>query len=211
MKVLLMNLQIKKVKNKYSKYLSRSFVDDNPRIKWCPAPDCGKAVFCPETNLDEVQCSCGNKFCFKCNSESHVPSTCDQLANWLKKEKDESETANWITANTKICPHCKKSIEKNGGCNHMSCSICKYEFCWVCMDDWKTHGTTTGGFYKCNKYKPEEIDQKNKNLDKDKARAAIEKYIHYYKRYANHAQSQKFEKALREKAEERMKELQLKK
>jgi len=92
----------------------------------------------------------------------------------------------------------------------MSCSICKYEFCWVCMDDWKTHGTTTGGFYKCNKYKPEEIDQKNKNLDKDKARAAIEKYIHYYKRYANHAQSQKFEKALREKAEERMKELQLK-
>jgi len=52
---------------------------------------------------------------------------------------------------------------------------------------------------------------KNKNLEKDKARQAIEKYIHYYKRYSNHAQSQKFEKILRQKADNRMRELQLKK
>jgi len=48
-------------------------------------------------------------------------------------------------------------------------------------------------------------------LIKIKQELQLKKYMHYYKRYANHAQSQKFEKALREKAEERMKELQLKK
>jgi ariadne-1 len=191
----------------YSKYIARSFVDDNPRIKWCPAPDCGKAVYCPETVTDSVQCSCGAKFCFKCNRESHVPASCEQVAAWQKKEKDESETATWLTANTKDCPKCNRSIEKNGGCNHMTCSLCKHEFCWVCMDPWSTHSTETGGFYKCNKYKAEELEKKTGAHSRESARAALEKYMHYYTRYANHDKSQRFEKQLREKCEQKMKEL----
>lgn len=88
----------------YSKYLVRSFVEDNPRIKWCPTPNCGRAVFCPETTVDAVQCGhCNQKFCFKCSCEAHVPATCAQLKAWKKKEQDESETATWLTANTKVC------------------------------------------------------------------------------------------------------------
>jgi len=191
----------------YSKYVARSFVDDNPRIKWCPAPDCGKAVFCPESVTDGVQCSCGAKFCFKCNRESHIPATCDQVTAWQKKEKDESETATWLSANTKDCPKCIRSIEKNGGCNHMTCSLCKFEFCWVCMDPWTDHSSDTGGYYKCNKYKPEELEMKTGHQDRESARAALEKYMHYYTRYANHDKSQRFEKQLREKCEQKMKEL----
>lgn len=86
----------------YSKYLARSFVDDNPRIRWCPAPDCGRAVFCPESITDVVECACGNKFCFKCSREAHAPGSCDEMTAWIKKERDESETANWLTANTKV-------------------------------------------------------------------------------------------------------------
>eukprot|EP01080_Neovahlkampfia_damariscottae_P005380 gene5380-9187_t len=207
---LISELVDKEIKIKFTKYLSRSFVDDNPRIKWCPAPDCGRAVYCPESTENDVLCSCGNSFCFKCNNESHAPASCDNLREWSIKEKDESETANWLTANTKVCPKCKRQIEKNGGCNHMTCTLCKYEFCWVCNDEWTAHGASTGGYYKCNKYQAEEIDKKYKNIEKDNAREAIEKYIHYFKRYANHSQSQKFEKVLRDKTEERMKELQIK-
>lgn len=34
----------------------------------------------------------------------------------------------------------------------MTCRQCGHEFCWMCMKDWKEHGTSTGGFYKCNIY-----------------------------------------------------------
>jgi len=31
------------------------------------------------------------------------------------------------------CPRCQVCIEKNGGCNHMQCSKCKHDFCWMCL------------------------------------------------------------------------------
>ena len=70
------------------------------------------------------------------------------------KSSSESGNLKWIYLNTKMCPKCRKPIEKNQGCNHMRCNPggCGYEFCWLCMGDWKEHGNTTGGFYKCNKY-----------------------------------------------------------
>ena len=37
------------------------------------------------------------------------------------------------------CPKCKVRIEKNGGCPHMNCQRCHYDFCWCCMDDYKKH------------------------------------------------------------------------
>lgn len=46
--------------------------------------------------------------------------SCESLAKWLVKCRDDSETYNWLVANTKACPKCQTSIEKNGGCNHMT-------------------------------------------------------------------------------------------
>ncbi len=37
------------------------------------------------------------------------------------------------------------------GCMHMTCSQCRFEFCWLCQGDWKEHGERTGGFYACNR------------------------------------------------------------
>uniref|UniRef100_A0A5F9CK12 RING-type domain-containing protein n=1 Tax=Oryctolagus cuniculus TaxID=9986 RepID=A0A5F9CK12_RABIT len=47
---------------------------------------------------------------------------------------DDSEMANYISAHTKDCPKCNIRIEKNGGCNHMQCSKCKHDFCWMSPD-----------------------------------------------------------------------------
>lgn len=44
------------------------------------------------------------------------------MATWIRKNSAESENLNWILANTKPCPKCKRPIEKNQGCMHMSCS-----------------------------------------------------------------------------------------
>jgi hypothetical protein len=40
---------------------------------------------------------------------------------------------------TKLCPKCGIPVQKNDGCNHMTCRTkagCKHEFCWVCLRPW---------------------------------------------------------------------------
>lgn len=56
------------------------------------------------------------------------------MAKWLLKNSAESENLNWIMANTKPCPKCKRPIEKNHGCMHMNCSQCRHEFCWCAFN-----------------------------------------------------------------------------
>lgn len=33
------------------------------------------------------------------------------------------------------------TIEKNEGCNHMTCRHCLHEFCWLCGNNWYSHGS----------------------------------------------------------------------
>lgn len=54
-----------------------------------------------------------------------------------------------VSTMTKKCPKCKAPIERNDGCNHMTCQICKYQFCYVCEEPWSTHKD----YFVCPKYK----------------------------------------------------------
>ena len=189
---------------KYARYLLRSFVDINKGVKWCPSPGCSKAIT-SAGGLSSVTCTCGCVFCLRCGEEAHAPVSCDQLASWQEKCRNESETANWILANTKKCPKCSVRIEKNQGCNHMTCRSCNYEFCWICMEGWDKHGSGTGGFYKCNRY---DADAETADTDAARAKAELDRYLHYYQRYANHSEAGKFAQRMREGTENRMIELQ---
>ncbi len=51
---------------------------------------------------------------------------CETVHRWVLKNSAESENLNWILAHTKQCPKCKRPIEKNQGCMHMTCSQCRY-------------------------------------------------------------------------------------
>jgi hypothetical protein len=35
--------------------------------------------------------------------------------------------------NRKKCPKCMMGIEKDGGCNNVTCQHCKMSICWVCL------------------------------------------------------------------------------
>jgi IBR domain, a half RING-finger domain len=39
------------------------------------------------------------------------------------------------------CPHCKTSIEKTEGCNHMACTVCGAHICWVCLQAFEDANT----------------------------------------------------------------------
>ncbi|GAA6013964.1 hypothetical protein JCM10207_000187 [Rhodosporidiobolus poonsookiae] len=194
---------------RYRRLLNRTYVDDASSLSWCPAPNCEFALRCTvaQRSLDvvvpTVQCACGHVFCFGCGIDGdHRPVVCPITRRWMKKCKDDSETSNWISANTKECTKCHSTIEKNGGCNHMTCKKCKWEFCWVCMGPWSEHGTS---WYNCSRY--EEKGDANKDAQ-SRSRAQLERYLFYYNRFSNHEQSIRLEADLYARTEKKMDELQ---
>jgi ariadne-1 len=197
------------LQNRYHELLIRTYVEDKEYLKWCPAPDCQNAIECgiKKKDLDKVvptvACDCKHRFCFGCILADHQPAPCELVKKWLKKCADDSETANWISANTKECPTCNSTIEKNGGCNHMTCRKCKHEFCWMCMGLWSEHGTS---WYNCNRF--EEKSGSEARDAQAKSRVSLERYLHYYNRYANHEQSAKLDKDIYVKTEKKMISLQ---
>mmetsp|Transcript_18362 Transcript_18362/g.45081 ORF Transcript_18362/g.45081 Transcript_18362/m.45081 type:complete len:493 (-) Transcript_18362:247-1725(-) len=190
-------------KEDYEKYQDASlkgFVTQNKYLQFCQGARCERVIMATDT-ARTVRCFCGESFCFRCSEEAHDPVTCKQISVWNAKCAKESETAQWIISNTKKCPKCLVRIEKNQGCNHMTCQFCKHEFCWVCMGAWSEHGNHTGGFYKCNKYNP------HQSKDKDESKAELDRFLHYYQRYHNHNQARKFAKVQIDQSEKRMAEL----
>ncbi|MCD7468483.1 hypothetical protein HAX54_006730 [Datura stramonium] len=188
-------------KKKYYGFLFRSYVEENRKIKWCPAPGCNLAVqFDIGSDSCEVICGCSNYFCWNCTEEAHRPVDCDMVVKWMEKNNAESENTNWILAYTKACPKCKRPIEKNEGCMRMTCrDPCKYQFCWLCLNSWTIHG-----YNPCNKYKPGNEDEQKKEM----AKQSIEKYTHYYERWAaNEKSRRKAVEDLRRMAEVNVKEL----
>ncbi|XP_013585679.1 PREDICTED: probable E3 ubiquitin-protein ligase ARI5 [Brassica oleracea var. oleracea] len=198
----------KEDKEKYYKYFLRSYIEDNRKMKWCPAPGCENAIeFTAGTSNYDVSCSCSRSFCWNCTEEAHRPVDCHTVAQWIRKNSAESENMNWILANSKPCPKCKRPIEKNHGCMHMTCTPpCKYEFCWLCLNAWTAHGERTGGFYACNRYESAKQEGLYDEAEKrrEMAKNSLERYTHYYERWASNQTS-------RQKAVEDLQKAQLEK
>lgn len=194
-----------KVRLKYQHLITNSFVECNKLLRWCPAPDCGHVVKVQHFDVKPVQCACGHTFCFACGENWHDPVRCVWLRRWIKKCDDDSETSNWIAANTKECPRCHVTIEKDGGCNHMICKNqnCKADFCWVCLGPWEPHGSS---WYNCNRF--DEDEAKKARDSQEKSRCSLQRYLFYCNRYMNHMQSLKFENKLYASVRLKMEEMQ---
>ncbi|KAK6145784.1 hypothetical protein DH2020_019653 [Rehmannia glutinosa] len=180
-------------RKKYRRYLLRSYVEDSRKIKWCPAPGCDSAVeYVVGSGSYDVSCSCSHSFCWNCIEEAHRPVDCETVAKWVMKNSAESENMNWILANSKPCPKCKRPIEKNQGCMHMTCTPpCKFEFCWLCLGAWSDHGERTGGFYACNRYEAAKQEGVYDEAERrrEMAKNSLERYTHYYERWASNQSS----------------------
>lgn len=178
---------------------AKAAIDTNhSRYRWCPSLDCNGLVELTTMRQEEdgvtkdktladvtiVQCPSAHEFCFECQYENHLPCTCLLVGRWIKRCEDDLETANWIDANAKSCPRCHLQIEKNGGCNHMTCRKCAYEFCWICLDDWIHHKTTA---WRCNRYDAREVEEvKKKRSD---SQTSLNRYLHFFKRFSVHQRS----------------------
>lgn len=80
-------------------------------------------------NLNIYKC----EYCLKYEKHS-VNTTCNSVrdTNFICKQCDIQ-----FIKEIKSCPNCETKIQKNGGCNHITCIICTYEWCWMCKEKWK--------------------------------------------------------------------------
>ena len=116
-----------RVKLKYQQLITNSFVQCNRLLRWCPGPDCHNAVKVQHVEARPVKCRCGHLFCFSCGENWHDPVKCQLIKKWIKKCDDDSETSNWISANTKECPKVGLSSSSQTKLHKMSQSKSKFK------------------------------------------------------------------------------------
>lgn len=94
---------------------------------------CGVIGVVEEKDLGNgfVRCFCGLQYCVKCGDMAHSDRFC---------QTSEEKVIEWIKEKgAKNCPNCGEAIEKNSGCNHLTCRKpggCGHEFCWICLQAW---------------------------------------------------------------------------
>jgi hypothetical protein len=116
----------KVLSEKYDKFLTRKKLMSNKKVKFCPIPDCDG--YAEKKKSKYVKCNFGHEFCFECGQSPHGKKKCE---NVIDEGFEEWKSHTLV----KRCPYCKFWTEKNEGCNHMTCSQCKYQWCWICEQE----------------------------------------------------------------------------
>jgi len=113
-------------------------------FRTCPNADCAASIVIDiDCNVAKVTCaSCNFEFCPNCNDSPHEGISCEEMRRRRHAER-WGDSKDYMENETKQCPFCLTWIEKNGGCNHMTCHHCRGEFCWLCFGNWSTHTSCT--------------------------------------------------------------------
>lgn len=111
----------------------------------CYRPECnGRNIYIHPIHGHPTNATCNTcmiaEFCIGCGKVSHV-GACDSTPDARVDE------------NTKICPGCHSRVEKDGGCNHISCP-CGTHFCWLCnasyeLDQINDHYSNLDPYARC--------------------------------------------------------------
>lgn len=114
--------------------LTRHCLTPNCVFQFLKDPDCGETIICE---------SCKKEYCSECLFDHNLNITCDQAKTERDPNLTDAASIAWIMENTRQCIQCGNAVERNKGCNHMTCK-CGYEFCYVCGKKW---GSLSCPFY----------------------------------------------------------------
>ena len=144
--------------------LLKMHIDPN-NLRYCPNLSCQCPYeFIPHdsinNNLSQIPTFINTMICFSCNTS--ICNICDSFshpgiscASAQQQNTSESvENSKYIDKHCKHCPNCNCIVQKlktpeqeeyeritgmQGGtqeCHHMTCSSCKRDFCWICMQNY---------------------------------------------------------------------------
>ena len=108
-----------------------AYIHAHPMVfRFCPTPDCDQ-VYRVSTSTSASQTlftcpSCLETTCTECHS-AHPGLSCTQYRKSLRTHNDAPSAI-------KNCPSgCGALLQKQDGCNHVVCPICKVHMCWICL------------------------------------------------------------------------------
>lgn len=115
-------------------------------LRYCPTPDCGQIYRAakelsnsdspPKTTIDSdpILSTCPNCLALVCTAchAVHDGLTCAEYREHVSGEHEALQAAK-EELGIKDCPGCGTLIEKELGCNHVSCPACSAHICWVCL------------------------------------------------------------------------------
>ena len=123
----------------YDQHLIYCNLEKIPEFIWC-AYGCGSGQMhdLVEASNSIVTCvKCNRRICFKHRAIWHTDMSCDQY-DLLTSQPSENDANNkWLELFAKQYPQCQWYIQKNEGCDHMTCRYCKHQFCWECFVDYR--------------------------------------------------------------------------
>ncbi|KAF2876945.1 hypothetical protein BDV95DRAFT_465034, partial [Massariosphaeria phaeospora] len=143
---------------RYDRLSTKAALESIPGFRWCIAKGCKSGQVLDEQHrTPRFRCvACKASHCIVHQIPWHKGETCAEydyrcalptpsflvsVVNSLhrtdgtRKKAEEEASKKLIKETAKKCPGCKWNIEKNTGCDHMTCkcSKCKHEFCWICL------------------------------------------------------------------------------
>ena len=122
---------------KYRQFKSQNQIARDPKKIFCPQCDSYALIDVNKFEKYDADNPNYSKSNLKCMN-GHIFCSCGRPLHENECYKDEKELKEIIKKEKiKRCPKCGFLIKKTKGCNHMICGnpICKYEFCWLCMNE----------------------------------------------------------------------------
>uniref|UniRef100_A0A1I8FL38 Ariadne domain-containing protein n=1 Tax=Macrostomum lignano TaxID=282301 RepID=A0A1I8FL38_9PLAT len=170
---------------------------------------CAPACTTPCAGL-RVTAACGKRpFCFACALRTGTsPSAATMLRRWQQKNAGESMSTQWFMANTKECPKCHATIEKNGRLQSQmkmpQCHLQSRILLGLRMDDMAAARQRVVQLQSPSTRSRAERVRRQQAL----SRNYLSRYLHYYDLYMNHLKSLEFEARLQETVHSKMDEMQ---
>ncbi|OAG10417.1 uncharacterized protein CC84DRAFT_1047161, partial [Paraphaeosphaeria sporulosa] len=131
--------------SQYDMFSMRDALGQVSNFRWCRNPACTSGQEHDDDGYIFTCVACGHKACVTHDVNWHEGETCDEYTYRVSGAKEREQKAQEeasvaaISKLSKKCPgpDCAFNIEKNAGCDHMTCSRCRYEFCWECLADYQ--------------------------------------------------------------------------
>ncbi|SMQ53776.1 unnamed protein product [Zymoseptoria tritici ST99CH_1A5] len=125
-----------RVEPKLQEKATMAFLRSQPDFVSCPSSTCKDGASMADGNIFTCR-TCQYRYCFACNVPFHEDEGCQEFQDRIQEDERKTleiaESLEEVSRTTKPCPKCKVPIQKGKGCDHMSCTRCKYQYCWLCF------------------------------------------------------------------------------